>query len=90
MVGGEYKPEGISARGESIYRENILPQVGQLEKGTFVVIDVESGEFEIAPSDAVATRKLLDRRPTAVTYAVRVGYRAAYSHAGGSQAPRRH
>ena len=90
MVEGKYEPGGIAARGESIYRESILPLAGRLEKGTFVVIDVESGEFEIAPSDVVATRKLLDRRPAAVTYALRVGYRAAYSHAGGFQAPQIH
>ena len=89
MAGREDKPRDIAVRGEASYKESIQPLVGQLEKGAFVVIDVESGEFEIAPSDAMATRRLLDRRPTAVTYAVRVGYRAAYSHAGGGfQAPR--
>ena len=90
MAGRDHTPVSISVRGETIYKERILPLVGRLEKGTFVVIDVESGEYEIASSDAVATRRLLDRRPTAVTYAVRVGYRAAYSHAGGFHTPKVH
>ena len=38
-------------------------------------------------SDVAATRRLLDRRPNAMTYAVRVGHLAAYSHLGGSGRP---
>ena len=68
MAGRDYKPGGIAARGEAIYKELILPQVGPLEKGIFVVIDVESADYEIASGDATATRRLLDRRPNAVTY----------------------
>ena len=77
----------VASRGEAIYREKVRSQVGLVEKGTFVVIDVESGDYEIDASDATATRRLLKRRPDAVTYGVRVGYRAAYSHAGGFSMP---
>ena len=70
----------IAARGEAIYRERIAPHVTSARKGWFVVIDVESGDYEIGEQDAVATRRLLQRRPSAVTYGVRVGHRAAYSH----------
>lgn len=87
MASREHKPGGIATRGEAIYKELILPRAGPLEKGIFVVIDVESADYEIASSDAAATRRLLDRRPDAVTFAVRVGYRAAYSHAGGFGTP---
>ena len=66
------------------------PSPDTLEPGSFVVIDVESGDYEVADGDAVATRRLLTRRPEAVTYAVRVGYRAAYSHTGGFRMPLRH
>ena len=82
MASRAYEPGEIAARGESIYQEQFLPQVGPVEKGTFVVIDVESGDYEVDPRDATATRRLLKRRPEAVTYGVRVGYRAAYRHVG--------
>ena len=82
-----YRPGEIVARGEAIYRERIQPQLGPVAKGQFVVIDVETGDYEIDEGDATATRRLLDRRPTAVTYAVRVGHRAAYSHVGGFRMP---
>ncbi len=87
MSGLKHKLSDISIRGESLYRERIQPQLKSLEKGHFVVIDVESGDYEVDAADAPATRRLLDRRPAAVTYAVRVGHRAAYSHAGGFRVP---
>lgn len=78
---GKYPPGEVAARGDAIYEE-IKPRLGDLEKGTFVVIDIESGDYEIAPDDTTATVQLLGRHPSAVTWAVRVGYRAAYSHVG--------
>jgi hypothetical protein len=77
-----YKPREIAARGEAFYREHIEPQAESLTKGSFVVIDVETGEYEIDDWDIAATRRLLERRPNAVTYGVRVGHRAAYSQLG--------
>ena len=90
MAGQHYKPGGIADRGEAIFRDRILPHVGPLEKGIFVVIDVETGDYEIARADVVATKRLLDRKPNAVTYGVRVGHRAAYSHTGGLRTPPDH
>ncbi len=87
MAGRVYGPWEIAARGEAIYREKIQSQLESVEKGNFVVIDVETGDYEIDPGDAAATRRLLDRRPAAVTYGVRVGHRAAYSHVGGFRMP---
>jgi hypothetical protein len=88
VAGREYEPGEIAARGEAIYRELIGSQIGPVEKGTFVVIDVDSGDYEIDARDATATRRLLKRKPAAVTYGVRVGHRAAYSHVGGFWMPR--
>ena len=88
MAGTIYGPGEITTLGEAIYREQIQPRVGSVEKGKFVVIDVETGDFEVDADDATATRRLLKRRPDAVTYGVRVGHRAAYRHAGGFGTPK--
>ncbi len=85
MASRTYGPGEITALGEAIYREQIQPQVGLVETGTFVVIDVESGDYEIDDRDATATRRLLERRPDAVTYGLRVGYRAAYRSPQGDR-----
>ena len=83
MARRDYEPGEIKALGESIYKEQVQARIGPVEDGTVVVIDVESADYEIDASDAAATRRLLNRRPHAVTYGVRVGYRAAYRHPGG-------
>ncbi|MCY3657233.1 MAG: hypothetical protein F4X80_10165 [Chloroflexi bacterium] len=80
-MGGRYPPGEVAARGDAIY-EKIKPRLGDLDKGTFVVIDIESGDYEIDAEDIKATMRLRERRPSAVTWAARVGYRAAYSHVG--------
>ena len=87
MADRAYRPGEIRALGEAIYQEQVQSQIGPVEKGTFVVIDVETGDYKIDARDAAATRRLLKRRPDAVTYAVRVGHRAAYSHVGGFRGP---
>lgn len=87
MAGQTYKPGEIVVRGEALYREDIQQLVGTVKKDSFVVIDVESEDYEVDASDAAATRRLLDRRPDAVTYAICVGNRVAYSYAGDSVSP---
>ena len=78
----DYTSDEVAARGDAIYRDQILPEIEPPPKGTFVVIDIESGDYEIDERDLTATLKLLKRRPAAMTYAVRVGYRAPYRHTG--------
>ena len=71
-------PSDLASRGQAIYEERIRPLVDPQQKGRFVVIDIHSGDYEIHERDADATRKLLNRRPDAMTWAVRVGYPTAY------------
>ena len=74
MAYADYAPGEIRARGEAIYLEQIFPKLGQGEKGKFVSIDIESGDFEIDAEDPYAFQRLLERRPEGVFYGVRVGY----------------
>lgn len=71
-------PADLSARGASLYEQGIRSQVEPQEKGKFVVIDIFSGEFEVGIRDADATKRLLDRHPDAMTWAVRVGHPTPY------------
>ena len=82
MTSRTYRREEVSARGEVIYREKIRSLVEPQERGKFVVIDVETGDYELDTNDATATKRLQKRRPDAVIYGMRVGYRAAYSFGG--------
>ena len=78
MAKKTYAPGEVEARAEAYYRE-IMPQLDEPpEMGKFVVIDVESGDYEIDARDADATYRLLQRRPDGYTYAFRVGFPTAY------------
>ena len=72
----------VSKQGKAIYEERIKHLVDPLHYGKFVVIDVETGDYEIDKRDIVATKRLLERRPGAMTYGVRVGFLAAYRMGG--------
>lgn len=84
MANRTYRPGEVSARGEAIYREKIRHLVEPQEHGKFVVIDIETGDYELDANDATATLRLQQRQSEAVIYGLRVGYRAAYSMGGGS------
>lgn len=71
-------PTDLASSGQAIYEDSIRHLVDPQHKGKFVVIDIYSGDYEIHERDADATRKLLERRPDAMTWAVRVGYATAY------------
>ncbi len=68
----------LESRGQAIYEQRIRSRVEGPEQGKVVVIDVESGDYEIDSDDASATARLTARRPGALTYAVRVGHPATY------------
>lgn len=81
-----YRPGEISSLGKAIYQKKIKHLVEPQENGKFIVIDVESGDYEIDEQDVVASSRLRERRPNAVTYGVLIGYRVAYSLGGRIEA----
>lgn len=70
--------EAIAARGEEIYQQQIRDKVDPKHKGKFLVLDIETGDYEIDAEDLVATDRLLEKHPNAIIYGVRVGFPAAY------------
>ena len=56
--------------------------------GKFVIIDINSGEYEIDEDDITASIRLQARRPDAFGYIMRVGYSAAYFFGGYYEEPK--
>ena len=79
--------EEVAKRGEAIYQEQIKPLVDPLYFGEFLVVDVDTGDYEIGKRMIIASKKLRERRPEAITYGVRVGFLAAYRMGGRNQVP---
>ena len=77
-----YPPEEVAARGKAIYEQQIRAKVEAEHKGEFVVIDIETGDYEIDADDLTATKRALAKRPEAVLYGLRIGYPTAYRLGG--------
>lgn len=82
MSYAKYSPEEVESRGEEIYEQQIRPSTATGDKGKFVVIDIETGDYELDEDDLQATKRALAKRPQAVLYGVRIGYPTAYSLGG--------
>ena len=82
MPYANYSREKVESRGGQIYEQQIRPLVEAGNKGKFVVIDVETGEYELDEDDLKATKRALAKRPGAVLYGVRIGYPTAYTLGG--------
>ena len=89
MPAAKYSREEVAARGEAIYEQEIRPKVEGQSKGKYLVLDIETGEYEIDQDDLIATKRAMAKRPDAVLYGLRIGYPAAYRLGGFSTAPER-
>ncbi len=78
MSYANYTPKEVESRGEAIYGQRIRDNVESEHKGKFLVVDIETGEYEINTDDLVATKRLLAKHPDAVIYGLRVGFPTAY------------
>ena len=71
--------QSVVVRGKAIYGEKVRPHVAEeTDRGKYVVVDVFSEDYEIDPSNSAGTWRLLDRRPGAVTFKLRIDYPSVY------------
>ena len=82
MPYAQYSADEAARRGEAIYEQQIRPKVGGEHHGKFVVVDIETGAYEIDEDDLAATKRLLAKRPEAVLYGARIGHPTAYRIGG--------
>ena len=60
--------------GDAIYDQQIRPKLRPEDKGKFVAIDVDTGEYEMDEDEYNAVMRLLERMPAADSWLIRVGY----------------
>jgi hypothetical protein len=68
-----YTKEECARRGDEIYDHQIHSQVDPTDAGKFVLIDIETGDYEIDLDELAASDRLLGRRPDAQVWMRRVG-----------------
>ena len=82
MPDAKYTPEEVVSLGEAIYDHRLRDKVEPEYNGRFLVIDIETGAYEIDADDVVATKRLLASFPQAVIYGLRIGSPTAYRIGG--------
>jgi len=69
-----YSREEFARRGDEIYESDVVPRVGEEDKGKFVVIDIETRAFEVDRDELAAMDRLRARNPDAQLWLRRVGF----------------
>ena len=83
MVQTQMSGDEVARRGNAWYAESIRAKVETPENiGKMVIIDVESGDYELAESGLTAADRLYERHPQGKLFGIRVGYRAAATIGG--------
>ena len=67
----------VVAAGRAIYAE-LQSRLEATDKGSFVVIDVASGDYEVDPNPTAAKRRLKARHSGAKLYERRIGRQLSY------------
>jgi hypothetical protein len=72
-----YTTEEIAARGKAIYDGQIRAKVEPQDNGKFLIIDIETGEYEVDDDEFAASRRAHAKHPDGAFFGLRVGYRTS-------------
>ena len=78
----EHRTSGTTEVGEigrEVYERVVVPQLRPEDRGKYVAVDVDAGEFEVDADDLTAVDRLLDRRPGVRLLLMRAGYPTTYT-----------
>jgi hypothetical protein len=73
-----YSKDEFARRGEEIFARDIRPHLKPGHEEDFVLIDIETGAYEIDANELEASDRLRARHPDAQVWMRRVGSRIAY------------
>lgn len=65
-------------KGKKIY-DSLAPDIQNSYKGQYIVIEVDSGDYQIDPNPAKARVKMQKKYPDSIFYAARIGYEAMFN-----------
>ena len=66
----------ITSRGARIYEQKLRSLLEPQHVGKYLVIDVESGDYEMDEDHLAASDRAAAKHPGAPLYAMRIGYKA--------------
>jgi len=78
MFHPKYTSEEIAQRGQAIYDQQIRAHVEAAHRGKFLVLNIETGEYEIDRDELAALQRAKAKNPDGALYILRIGATAAY------------
>jgi len=85
MLHPRFTNEEITRRGEEICASRLRVQFEKIYQDKIVVINIETGEYEIDGDALKASKRALAKHPGAAIYDLRVGSRFMYEFNGLSR-----
>ncbi len=70
----DWSRDEIVRRGQAIYERQIGRKVEGANKGKYLVLDVETGDYEVDEDHLAASDRAAAKRPGAPLYALRIGH----------------
>ncbi len=75
--------EEVAQRARQLYEHSIREKVEMEENiGKMVIIDFESGDYEVDETGLKSARQLREKHPNARLFGIRIGYNVAVSFGG--------
>jgi hypothetical protein len=73
-VAPKYSKAEFAKRGEMMYKGRVLPAIdARRDDGKLILIDIETGDYEIDADEMAAAERLRARRPKAQVWMRRIG-----------------
>ena len=69
-----FSTDEIVARGKEIYEKQLRGKLEPQNVGKHLVIDIETGEYELDDDDLTASLRAYNKRPDGARYGMRIGY----------------
>jgi hypothetical protein len=78
-----YSADDIGRRGEAIYEQRLRAVLEEGNRGKVLVIDIETGDYELGDDELILARRLRSKNPDAALYGMRIGYPSLARVGGG-------
>ena len=73
----KFSKEEISSRGRTIYEQNLRNKIEADNMGKFLIIDIETEDYEIDNDDFAASDRAHRKHPDGAFYGMRIGRRSS-------------
>ncbi len=76
MPTAKLTPDEVVDQGEAIYRERLQAHLEPGNNGKFLVIDINTGDYEMGDDHSATLKRALAKWPDAVLCGLKIGYPA--------------